>query len=280
MSVNTRSKAGHASPSLASSHYRDEISLFDLWGVLLSRRWWMLSVWLVTLLAAVAYLSVAQPVFQSRAVVQVGRVGGSLITPVPALVLALHERYQVGEPDRERPLLASVKGEGEDALVLVAEADSAHEAQQFLEGILQTLFAAQQKRYATGLALQEAALAAVDAQISGLKGQIQRLGETANSNDVDEAVKALLILQRSSLQVDLSALNQQQFRLQQDLSLLKSYPSEAIRQPTLAERASKPRPMMVLVLALVLGGILGCAAAFVVSFLQEANKKAKSAGAM
>lgn len=276
MSVNTLSRPRSADRCLESSSGRDEISLFDLWRVLLSRRWWLLGVWLATISAAVIYLVLAPPVFESRAVVRLGRVDGTLITPQASLVLALKERYQVGELGRKRPYLASVRSEGEDALVLVAEARSASQAQHYLERVLQALFVSQQTRYEAAFEMQEAALAVIETQISDLSEQARQLQESGAGEQVDEAVQALLILQRSSLQADLSGLNQQRLRLQQDLSLLRSYPSEAVREPTLTERASEPRPTLILVLALVLGAMLGCAVAFIVSFVHEGNRRARA----
>lgn len=253
--------------------YADEISLFDLWDILLRRRWWILGLWAFTVAAAVGYLLTAQPVYESRAVVRIGQVAGDLITPPATLALELREHFETGEPGRERPLLKSVKQEGNDVLILISEAYSAEEAQQFLQKTVRDIGAFQQRRFEDASRLQENALAAVDEQIEGLAQQARHLGEVASSASIDEAVKALLILQRSSLQTDLPALHAQRLRLQRDLSVLRTYPTQMIREATLAEKPSAPRRALILALALVLGGMLGSMAAFVIEFLHNARNR-------
>lgn len=251
----------------------DEIGLFDLWDILVGRRWLVVGVWALVVLAAVAYLLIAQPVFESRAVLRVGRVGGEFVTPPAALVLELRERFEVGETGRERPFLQSVKQEGDDAVEMVAEAHSAEEAQRFLLQNLQELLDQLEQRYNAVRKLQEAALATVDAQIAALEEQIQKLGETATELDVDDAVRALIVLQRSTIQADLPTLQEQRLRLQQSLTSLRTYPAQLVREPTLPEQASSPRKALTLALALVLGAMLGVMAAFLAEFLEQARKR-------
>lgn len=251
----------------------DEISLFDLWDILVRYRWRLLAIWALIILAAAAYLAIVQPVYESRAVLRMGQVGGDFITPPAALVLELKERYQVGESGRERPYLKSVKQEGDGALVLEAEAYSPIEAQGFLQQSINELLEQQQQRYIAARNLQESALVAVEEQIAALEDQIQGLAEAADSASVEEAVKALVVLQRSSLQADLPTLQEQRLRLQQSLSQRKSYPSELIREPILPEQASSPRRALTLALALVLGGMLGCMAAFLSEFMHQAKNR-------
>lgn len=289
--MNSPSAVQHPPSHLQHHPYADEISLFDLWDILVRRRWWVLGVWALTLLVAASYLVVTQPVFESRTVIRIGRVADGLVTPEPMqqsdggrrvarggalpLTLELKERYQVGEPGRELPYLKSVKQEGDDVLVLVAEAHTAAEAQQFLQSSIQELLAEQQDRYESGRELQETSLAGIEAQIQTVEQQIARLDEMVNSANVDNAVKAFAILQRGSLQTELPALHEQRLRLQYDLSELKTYPTRVVREPTLATTASAPRKGLILALALALGGMLGCMAAFFSEFVKQARNRGR-----
>lgn len=260
----------------ATDQYQDEISLFDLWEILVQRRWWVFGTWALTVLIAVAYLLLVSPVFESRAVIRIGRVADELIFPAPALVLQLRERFEVDEPGRKRPYMKSVRQEGDDALVLVAEAYSAGEAQAFLQRSVQDVLDEQRQRYETGRQLQESALQAVTRQIQSLNQQIGQLGASAESAGIDEAVRALLILQRSSLQNDLPKLHEQQLQLQRNMSALKSFPTHSIRVPTLVEKKSKPKTAVTLALSLVLGAVLGTMTAFVVEFIGKAKGRERS----
>lgn len=251
----------------------DEISLFDLWDILVRYRWRLIVTWALAVLAAVIYLFAAPLVFESRAVVRMGRVGGDFVTTPAVLALELREQYQVGESGRERPYLKVIKQEGDEALVLEVEAYSAVEAQSFLQQAIASLQEQQEQRYVAARSLQEAALVTIEAQILALERQVQQLSDAATSSSIDEAVKALVVLQHSSLQADLPALQEQRLRLQQSLSQLKSYPSQLVRAPTLPEHASSPRKALILALALVLGGMLGCMTAFLSEFMHQAQSR-------
>lgn len=263
----------HPSAHLQHQTYADEISLFDLWDILVRYRWRLLAVWALVVLAAAAYLAVAQPVFESRSVVRVGRVEGEFIVRPAILALELKERYDVGEKGRERPFMKSVKVEDTDAIVLQAEAHSAEEAQSFLLEAVSEVLEQQLLQYNDARSLRERALADLEAEIELLNGQAQQLAEVAENANVDEAVRALIVLQRSTLQADLPALHEKKLELQRALSRIQTYPTQVIREPTLPEHASSPRKALTLGLALVLGGMLGCLAAFLSEFLHQAKNR-------
>lgn len=268
----------HPSAHLQHQTYADEISLFDLWDILVRYRWRLLAVWALVVLAAAAYLAVAQPVFESRSVVRVGRVEGEFIVRPAILALELKERYEVGEKGRERPFMKSVKVEDTevedtDAIVLQAEAHSAEEAQSFLLEAVSEVLEQQLLQYNDARSLRERALADLEAEIELLNGQAQQLAEVAENANVDEAVRALIVLQRSTLQADLRALHEKKLELQRALSRIQTYPTQVIREPTLPEHASSPRKALTLGLALVLGGMLGCLAAFLSEFLHQAKNR-------
>src|SRR5690625_572473 len=265
----------HSSSSLPgtspSPAPQDEINLFDLWDILVRFRWRLLTVWGLTIAAALSYLALATPVYESRAVVQIGQIGGKPLHSPTALALELRERYELDEKDRSRPLLRRVNTE-ESALILEAEAESAEQAQAFLLQIVEELLPLQQQNYAQARSLKQNALESLELQIQRLEEQIQQL-TTNTQSEVDEAVKALALLQGSTLQADLPVLYKQRLQLQQELAEPNSQPSRVVREPTLPRQASSPRTALTLALAVMLGGMLGSMAAFLSEFARQARQR-------
>jgi uncharacterized protein involved in exopolysaccharide biosynthesis len=253
----------------------DEISLWDLWDVLVRRRWWLINTWALTVLLAATFLLVAQPIFESRAVVRVGRLAGEHVTPPASLILNLREKFAVGEEGRLLPFLSTVDKQGEDALVLETQAGSAIEARDFLLQIVREIEAEQRQRYEVARQAQEAALVAVDAQVSAVNEQIARLAEMVNTDRADEAVRALVVLQRGNLQTVLPALHKQRLAIQRDLSSLNSYDTQLVKAPTLSKVAASPKPAIVLALGVVIGGMLGFIVALFVEFFQQARARSR-----
>jgi uncharacterized protein involved in exopolysaccharide biosynthesis len=258
--------------------YRDEVSLFDLWDVLVKRRWWIIGALLVATVAAPAYLLLTRPTFESHAVVRIGRFAGDPVTAVDVLALELEGKYGAGQAGRQRPYLAAVRPQNGDGLVLRASADSPADAQRYLEGVVSKLVAAQRRPYDSARQSLERTLAAVEAQIAALNTQIAGLGELAERSDIDGAVRALVVLQRSSLQSTLPALHGQWLKIQQDLSSLRTYPIEVVRAPVAPEAPSEPKPLRVIAGALLLGIFLGAAGAAVAEFLHQAKRRRHTLG--
>ena len=76
----------------------DEISLIDLWNVLVRRRWLIAGVTLLCLLVAGLYTTLVTPVYESRSVLLVGKVAS--IGPVEdpnEMTLRLREAYRVDD---------------------------------------------------------------------------------------------------------------------------------------------------------------------------------------
>jgi uncharacterized protein involved in exopolysaccharide biosynthesis len=253
--------------------HADEISLADLWNMLARRRWLIAAVWALVLLTAGAYLLMTPPVFESRSVIQVGRFAGTTVTPAAALGLQLQERYRVGEPGRALPFISDIKTLGDDIVMLKAVGGSPVEAQDLLAGVAEELLGEQRKHYEAAQGVRVRALQDVETQLASLNEQMARLAEVAGTARTDEAVRALVVLQRSSLQATLPELHKQRLELQQELSGLRSYPTQLVRDPTLALGASSPRPIRVMAIAVVLGLALGVAVAFFAAFLHAARAR-------
>lgn len=238
----------------------EETTVFDIWRAVLRHRKLILSIWGMVVLGVVIYLLTTPPLYESRSVLRVGRTAGEPVMSIRTLVLALKDDYGVGNRDRQYPLLASVKQEGDDAIVLTAEAPSGDEAQRFLTQVIEKVVDEQSQSHRVLRERMERELAALDGRIGTIENDIKRL-QSAASGRTDMVTTAMLTMQGSTLQTTLVSLLEVRIKLQRDMFSLNTYPTYALRQPRTPDEPSKPRIKLVLVLAIVVGAILGLVAA-------------------
>lgn len=252
---------------------QDEISIFDLWDILVRRRWWVLGALPLAVLLATAYLMLIQPVFESQSVLRLGRLAAEPITATDVLVVELRAKYDVDQSGRPYPYLSGVGKQGDDVLVLLAKGATPEEARQFLEQVVGELLRTQQQTYDQARGLREATLADVDRQLTQLNEEVDRLVSAAANDRLDPAVKALILLQSSSLKTVLPGLYDLHAEYQADLSPLKTYPPEIVRPPTLPGDQASRGLVPTLILALVAGLAFGIVMAFAVEFLHLASRR-------
>ncbi|KAB7628230.1 Wzz/FepE/Etk N-terminal domain-containing protein [Alkalilimnicola sp. S0819] len=259
----------------------NEISLFDLWEVLVCRRWWIIGALVVVLLAAGAYLFLVPPVYESRSVVQLSKVAGVPVVTLEVTAMGLREGYKVGDPDRPRPYLESVSKDesGGDALVITALGQSPDEAQAYLAMVARKLLEAQEQQFGSVLQIQRAAFNRVESQLSMLKQLLAAHQVAVVADGADEALRALLVLQSAGLQASLQSLEERRAELALSLSRQSTYSASIIREPTLPVRPVRPQPVLVLLIALGLGGALGVSIALFVEFLQKARLRSAARAA-
>lgn len=250
----------------------NEVNLIDIWTMLARQKRWAIAALVVTLLAAITYVVGTPAIYESRSVVRIGRSAGELVVSAKALVLTLNEDYRVDELDRTYPRLVSVKDEGEDAIVLRAEAKSAAEAKQFLAQIVQKILDGQSTHYQHVRNTREADLKALDDRIEAMDKHIARLS-TATNMRVDEAVKALLVLQSGSLLTASLSLLEQRMKVQQQLFTFNTYPAQLLRDPSLSIKPIRPRPVLTISAAVLLGTVFAIIAAFLADFTDKLRRR-------
>ena len=244
---------------IAAPQSEDEISLRELWERLLQGKRTILLVTILFLALAGTYLGLSTTVYESKAMVQIGRVADKPIDNALQLGSRLKNAYtplntQVAA--RQLPkLYAAVPDKGDPAiLTLIARGKSPAQAQTYLQGILNKLIVNERGIYDQAVQIRQA-------QLTQLQNQYQstlRTGvQTTNRKGVDAASMMLAFLEQSQRLSTASALLKQIAQAQNALSPISTHPTEITLQPTDDPAVVQPKKAVVLILALFGGLVIG-----------------------
>ncbi|MBN4073782.1 hypothetical protein JYU18_00815 [bacterium AH-315-E07] len=268
---------------------QDEISLSEIFAVLRRRYLLIVLVIMFAMIAAAVYVINQQSVYESRAVLRVGLIGGmhnvsvdKSIEPSAILIKQMKEDYGIDDA-QERPKLprlesVSVDKSSDELIGLVTQAHSPDEAQIFLKEVSEKLLAKHQKRYDHAkqvLGGQLVYLRDVKATVDRALADIDRQAELLAQHDTSAA--ALFTLEKSRLaEQSLEAGGKiSEVEIAQDL---KSYPSSLLRAATYSETVVSPKRTLTLVLTCIMAFIVAIILAFIVEFISVNSRNGGSAG--
>ena len=262
----------------------DEVSLIDLWRVI-TRRKRLIFITIVIILSLVGiWLLITQPVYESRAVLGLGQVG-SIESP-QLVVQRLKEEYRVkddSEGELLLPLLSGVKIMDKslaNGVELAAQAHSAKEAQQFLNSIIITIMRRHLHLFDLGRVEQQKQMVSLekhrDAIERGLGTIRERITALAKG---DASLAGLLTLEQDRLIQQLPQVEQQIAAVRLAMSELQSSPTLVLRQPTLPVAPVRPKPALYMVLAGVVGLMLGIFGAFFAEFIGKTRDQLQATSA-
>lgn len=268
-------------------YYQDqEIDLVDLWLVLQRRRAVFFGVLLSALVIAVALIVLMPPVYESRTVIQIGHVGGigkeGTATPVEApgvLVERLNEEYRVNdvtEGKREYPLVANValnKGQT-DIVTITARAHSVDDAQHFLTTVVGKVQREHEQWLQEAVKQQHARLDSLGDRITMAHQHMQALDQSIAKLKGSNPLQVTVLLQeKGKFLQELPTMEQEQALLALSLSRLQTLPTRFLREPTTPIAPERPRPVLYLALALIIGVMLGAMAVFIAEFVTNARRR-------
>ena len=262
----------------------DEISLVDLWNVLMRRKLLILAITILAVMAATLYSLAATTIYESQAVVLVGKTPatGPLENP-DEMVQRLRQAYRVGddtEGAREMPFVEAIslnKREADHVVTLTARAEAPQQASQFLQSVVDGLLEEHRARFEQAAALIQSHLDSLTGQTEAFQSQIALIqAEMDQVREVNPVQASVLAVESGKLMAQLPALEQRRNQLQLDLLDSRSYASQILRSPTVAAKPIQPRPKLYIAIALVLGVMLGVFAAFFAEFLHFVRTGSKN----
>lgn len=273
-----------------------DISLRDLWRVLVNQKNWVIGVPILCVLLAAVGVSMAKPKWEATAVIQIGQVGQSGVgqgsqliePPIRAIermkmksfeddvLTALKMPVKTGGPVASlfRSTL-SLKALGATDLIQVkVRAHSPVEAETWANAVVTRLKDVHER-------LAEPTIDRLRKQQVELKKQMQIIEEErknllkivskSSETSGDSRFSANLLLANLLLQKNAELRDFQMRRLAADeqLTSVRTYPTSLIDRIYVPENPASPKKLLVVMLAAVLGLILGIVAALIRNYWQS-----------
>jgi len=225
-------------------------------------------------------------VYESRAVLQIGQVGGvgkeggaMPVEPPGVLVERLNEEYRVNdksEGKHEFPLIASVtlnKGQ-QNIVTITARAHSVDDAQRYLATVVGKVQREHEQWLQEAVKQQHTRLDVLGDRMTLSHQHMQALNESIARLKVSDPLQAAVLLQeKSKFLQELPSMEQEQALLNLSLSRLQTVPTRFLREPTTPISPERPRPVLYLSLALIIGVMLGAMAVFIAEFITNARQR-------
>lgn len=256
----------------------DEISLLELWDMLMRGKYWILACVIGSLALGGAYLLFKAPVYEASVKVRIGQVaaGGPFESPdvLSSRLLAEYGEDIADGVKRERPFLkrASVPKNLPSAVELVTEGESPQQAVALLERIHASIRDSHQQTYALNLKYLTERIDNLEAQRASLADQLTDATALMDQLKQRDPVQAsLLMLERGRLATAITTLDAERPTLAQKLSPPQTQPTEllgSIQGPT---KPATPKRALVIALSGVLGIMLGIMLVFARAFVQSAR---------
>lgn len=242
----------------------------------LQRGKWIISLSAIFfLLLAGIYLAITPTIYESRAVVQIGRVGRVFGKPLHTVLKSNQTRpdYQplssgVRLASRlmhtySPPLYAIIPDKNDPSiLTFIVRAHSPAKAQSLLQGVLRKVITSQRMEYDKIIQPRQMQLAQWQHQYQELEKIRKHQKESATDNTDSRAV---LNLEKVNILTEMSAFSRQIFMAEDNLSPINNAPTRITLDATYDQSPIQPRTSFVLILALFLGLIIGVFAALLVS---------------
>ena len=259
---------------------RDEITLFDIWQILVARKWVVLSLPIIALLLSVFYLSQATELYECSARVMVGQAGVERLVENPAVIVEkLVEKYGVYDKTiiRELPRVSSVVRDKKDTgnIVQIKAVDAtASGAKMYLEKVVAEVLARQHVLFEQEMEIKQKRLMTLSGRLEGVEDFLQELERRIGLMDrQDPAQATVLAVEKGGFLRLASDLKRERYNLQTEMSTVVFYPAELLGVPHLPQKPIKPKRPLVLLLAGIFGLLLGIMSAFLAEFIFTARQR-------
>jgi len=254
----------------------EEVSLIDLWHVLLRRKTWVIAALIASLAGAVAYLIFAPKIYEARVKLRVGQVAGAGAFEAPEILASrLLAKYGEDVADgvkRSRPFLrqVSIPRNVPTSVELVAHADSPGDAAALLGSVFGDVQNTHDEIFRENRRLMNERIQNLEAQGDALQQQFLDASDLINRLRPKDPVQAsLIMLERGRISAALNDLEAEKPALAQKLTPPQTQPTELLGEIVAPQREAFPKRAVVLVLALALGSVVGVALAFIIDFLSK-----------
>lgn len=266
----------------------DEISLLEIWQVLVRQKKWVIGIPVLALIAAAAVSVLIPPVWEATLVGQVGQVGQQLIEPVARVVERIKQKpfqsevlTSAGITNDEANSKANLYRDSikvqmlpnTDLIEIKVRGYSREEAKRNAEATLDRLAKLHEP-------LAKPSIQRLTQQMERVKQKINELQEARESlknpqphkSKADSGNRFMGSIIQTNLLVqtagELRNLEQLELSYEEQLSPLRTYPTSRIDSTYVSEKPVAPKKGLIVVLSGVLGLMVGIFAAFVLNAIQ------------
>lgn len=276
---NQTSPSSQTVPPLAAD---DEMSLAELWEAIVARKWLIFATLALFVGLAAAYVGLATTIYESQAMVQIGRIAGKPLDSGVQLASRLMNAYtpvNAEVAERQLPKLYSVTPDSADPslLTLVARGRSPTEAQAYLKGVIDSLLAGQQKRFDDLVKVRQGQLAQLQAQYQKMNTALA-MPDSRQASKGDSSRSALLYMEQGKRVEALTSVLGEIAKAQDELSPVNTAPTEMTRSPSLDPKPVAPRRLLIIVLAIVGGLMTGVFLALLHNAWSRSKAEGRTAG--
>lgn len=251
-----------------------EITFFDLWQILVARKWIVLSAPGIVLLLGVLYLMQATEIYECTARVLVSQAGDRGPVENPAVtVQKIAEKYNVYEKVSKRilPRVSAVVYDKKDtnSIVLVTVVDATPKgAKIFLDQLMAEILAKQLTLFKQEMELELTRLKTLSDRLGTLEDfQLELEKRIASVERVDPTQAAILAIEKGGFLKLASELEKERHALQMVMSAVTFYPAQLLSVTRVPEKPIKPRRNLVLLLSGIFGLLFGVVSAFFTEFI-------------
>ena len=273
-----------------------EIQLSEIYRILVRGKYWVGSIVLATVLAALAYGSLVSPQWQASALIQIGQIGGT--GPVEPPLRAV-ERTKQGtfenavltqlgiplfESDTEATLFRkSFKAKvpaNTDLIEVDVRAHSPEDAKRRIEAVVATLRAAHDKIAEPSVTRLRSLAAQVAIDVQRVSKERERLLKTLEDRSkvsvgerFSENVLIASILQTKDS--ELREFEESRLQLDENLNPAKTYPTSLTDSVYISEKPVFPKKTLIVLLSGLIGLIVGVMSAFIVDAMRRQSSPAE-----
>lgn len=276
----------------------DDVSPLELWSALIRRKTLILAILLISLITAGLFIFFTPPVYESRAVLQIGQIGQIGQIESPAVVtkrVVVQEDIDRGKAttDKARPFIQTAFLEKDTNLIsIIARGPAPDATRVYLAQVVESVMHEHQKLFDLARKEQQQSMNLMQMRSHGLNQAIaaneKEMGVSARQPTISANTPTVLetyifALERSKLLEQRTLLKQKQMDLEQKqmdlrmaMSALQSKPTVLVRAPTLTADPIRPRPLLYFALAIGIGLMLGIFSALAIEFINKARMSTSS----
>lgn len=267
-------------PEHPPSTYQDEISLLELWDIVVRRKLWIVATPLISVAAAFVYLFVATPVYEASVKLRIGQVAdlGELEDPdvLSAWLVGKYGEEIATGVKRDPPFLAkaAVQKGSKTVVDLVVRGISPEQSADLLRRIAEQVIERHGETYKSQVDLAYRRIDQIDTQRRLLTELFAASADLLNTLKQRDPVQAsLLTLERGRLATELSVAERELPAWQQKLNAPKTVMTEMLGDVAVPAKPASPKKPLTVAFAAVLGVMGGVMLAFVAEFLARSKNQ-------